>query len=65
MLQVYFADNFDDAIAEANNTKYGLAAGLISDNEKLFKGFSQRINAGINNGPTTMWVHPEPFHLAG
>ena len=35
MLQVYFADTFDEAVAEANNTKYGLAAGLISDNEKV------------------------------
>ena len=53
MLQVYFADTFDDAVAEANNTKYGLAAGLISDNEKLFEVFKRRINAGVINFTST------------
>ena len=32
ILQVVHMDNFDAAIREANNTSYGLSAGLISDN---------------------------------
>ena len=39
MLQVQFVDTFEEAIKAANNTKYGLAAGLISDNKNLFNEF--------------------------
>jgi succinylglutamic semialdehyde dehydrogenase len=65
MLQVYFADTFDDAVAEANNTKYGLAAGLISDNEKLFEGFTQRINAGVINFNSTTTGASGAFPFGG
>ena len=65
MLQVYFADTFDDAVAEANNTKYGLAAGLISDNEKLFEGFAQRINAGVINFNSTTTGASGAFPFGG
>ena len=65
MLQVYFADTFDEAVAEANNTKYGLAAGLISDNEKLFERFSQKINAGVINFNSTTTGASGAFPFGG
>ena len=65
MLQVFFADTFDEAVAEANNTKYGLAAGLISDNEKLFDGFVRRINAGIINFNSTTTGASGAFPFGG
>lgn len=48
-LQVIRVKNFDEAIAEANNTVYGLAAGLLSDNGGLYKKFLQQSRAGIVN----------------
>ncbi len=65
MLQVFFADTFDEAVAEANNTKYGLAAGLISENEELFKGFAQRINAGVINFNSTTTGASGAFPFGG
>ena len=65
MLQVFFADTFDEAVAEANNTKYGLAAGLISDNEKLFEGFVRRINAGVINFNSTTTGASGAFPFGG
>ena len=49
MLQLIRVDDFDGAIAEANNTKYGLASGLISDSRELFDYFFPRSRAGIVN----------------
>ena len=64
MLQVQFVDSFDEAIAVANNTKYGLAAGLISDNKDLFDEFVDRINAGVINFNSTttclLYTSPSP-----
>ena len=65
MLQVYFTNTFDNALAEANNTKYGLAAGLISDNEKLFKVFTQRIKAGVINFNSTTTGASGAFPFGG
>src|SRR5690606_41464134 len=39
LLQVIRVADFDAALDEANNTKFGLAAGLISDSADLFKRF--------------------------
>ncbi len=41
--------DFDSAIVEANNTAYGLSAGLLSSNESLYKKFIHNIRAGIVN----------------
>lgn len=41
--------NWDDAIAEANNTAYGLSAGLIGGDDALWEDFRLRIRAGIVN----------------
>jgi succinylglutamic semialdehyde dehydrogenase len=49
LLKVIRYDSFDDAIAEANNTKYGLSAGLLSDNPADYDYFLARIRAGIVN----------------
>ncbi|MEM1283489.1 MAG: succinylglutamate-semialdehyde dehydrogenase [Chlamydiota bacterium] len=49
LLQLIRVDSFDEAIREANNTGYGLAAGLLSDNEDNYNEFFHRIRAGIVN----------------
>lgn len=49
MLQVYRVKDFDTAIKVANDTDYGLAAGLLSDNRKLYEQFYRDIEAGVVN----------------
>ena len=49
LLKVIRYDSMDDAIAEANNTKYGLSAGLLADSEQEYDYFYARIRAGIVN----------------
>lgn len=49
LLQVIRAKDFDSAIREANNTAYGLAAALFSDNPRLWEEFVRRIRAGAVN----------------
>lgn len=49
LLQVVRVADFDAALAEANNTAYGLAAGLISDDKTLFEQFAREIRAGVVN----------------
>ena len=41
--------DFDAALREANNTHYGLAAGLISDDAALYERFRGEVRAGIIN----------------
>ncbi|MGV8919407.1 MAG: succinylglutamate-semialdehyde dehydrogenase [Pseudomonas sp.] len=49
LLQVIRYADFDAAIAEANNTQYGLAAGLLSDSEARYQQFWLESRAGIVN----------------
>ena len=49
LLQVTRYDNFAEALAIANNTRYGLAAGLLSENADEYAIFLRRIRAGIVN----------------
>ncbi len=49
LLQVIRYDDFDGAIAEANATRYGLAAGLLSDSRECFERFLLESRAGIVN----------------
>ncbi|MBP3062852.1 succinylglutamic semialdehyde dehydrogenase [Ectopseudomonas chengduensis] len=49
LLQVIRYDNFEAAIAEANATVYGLAAGLLSDSKARFEQFWLHSRAGIVN----------------
>lgn len=55
MLQVSRADSFEAALRAANNTAYGLSAGLITDNDEVWKRFWAGSRAGIvnRNRPTT------------
>lgn len=63
LLQVRRADSFEAALAEANNTAYGLSAGLVSDSEDLWKQFWAGSRAGIvnRNRPTPGAASTMPF----
>lgn len=49
LLQVIRYDQFADAIREANNTAFGLAAGLLSDSKARYQQFWLESRAGIVN----------------
>jgi succinylglutamic semialdehyde dehydrogenase len=49
LLQVMRVKDFDAAIEAANNTRFGLAAGLFSEDESLWQEFYLRSRAGIVN----------------
>ena len=42
-------ESFEAAVEEANRTRYGLSAGLISDDASCYEYFIQRIRAGVVN----------------
>ncbi|ADG11053.1 succinylglutamate-semialdehyde dehydrogenase [Caulobacter segnis] len=62
-LQVRRVSNFDDALKAANATRYGLSAGLISNESKHWDKFLNRIRAGVVNWnrPTTGAAGSMPF----
>jgi succinylglutamic semialdehyde dehydrogenase len=49
LLKVIRYSDFDQAIDEANNTSFGLSAGLLADSQDDYQHFYQRIRAGIVN----------------
>ena len=49
LLKVYRYTDFDAAIAEANNTRFGLSAGLLADERADWEYFFTHIRAGIVN----------------
>lgn len=49
ILQVIRAENFDAAMIEANNTRYGLSASLITQTPDLYNRFWANARAGIVN----------------
>lgn len=49
LLQIIRVSDFDAALDEANNTNYGLAAGLVSDDRALYEKFFRETAAGIVN----------------
>ncbi|MBW4330516.1 succinylglutamate-semialdehyde dehydrogenase [Stakelama sp. CBK3Z-3] len=63
ILQVVRTDTFEEAIVEANRTRYGLSASLISQDPKLFEQFWANIRAGIVNWnrPTNGASSAAPF----
>lgn len=62
-VQIYRYDSFEQAIEIANATRYGLAAGLLSDSEQRYQEFYNRIRAGLINWnrPTTGAASSLPF----
>jgi succinylglutamic semialdehyde dehydrogenase len=67
LVQVYRYTDFDQAIHLANQTKFGLAAGLISDDAKRYDHFSKKMCAGVLswNRPTTGASPNLPFGGVG
>lgn len=63
LLQVVKVDDFDEAIAEANNTRFGLAASLIGGTPQDYNRFWANIRAGIVNWnrPTNGASSAAPF----
>jgi succinylglutamic semialdehyde dehydrogenase len=63
ILQVYREQEFDAAIATANDTRYGLSAALISQTPSLYDRFWAGIRAGIVNWnrPTNGASSSAPF----
>ena len=66
-IQVYRTTDFKHAVTLANRTRYGLAAGLISDNAAHYQTFFQDIRAGLINWnrPTTGAASDLPFGGVG
>jgi succinylglutamic semialdehyde dehydrogenase len=48
-LQLIRVPDFDAALREANNTAFGLAAGLLSDSRRLYERFYRKVRAGVIN----------------
>jgi len=67
ILQVYRVNSFEEAIVEANDTRYGLSASLVSQNPKLYDQFWANIRAGIVNWnrPTNGASSAAPFGGVG
>jgi len=63
LLQVRRVGSFDEAIAAANATRYGLSAGLVSNETGRWDHFLKRIRAGVVNWnrPTTGAAGAMPF----
>ncbi|MBA5819355.1 aldehyde dehydrogenase family protein, partial [Escherichia coli] len=49
LAQIVRYATFDDAIERANDTAFGLSAGLLADDEKAWEHFRRTIRAGIVN----------------
>jgi succinylglutamic semialdehyde dehydrogenase len=67
ILQVFRVDSFEQAIVEANDTRYGLSASLVSQDPKLYDQFWANIRAGIVNWnrPTNGASSAAPFGGVG
>lgn len=67
LLQLIYVKNFNEAIAEANNTVFGLSAGLLSEDKQEYEKFYQQVHAGIVNWnqPTTGASSQAPFGGVG
>jgi succinylglutamic semialdehyde dehydrogenase len=63
LLQLIYTSTFEEAIEEANNTAYGLSAGLLSNDPSLYERFYKSVNAGVVNWntPTTGASSAAPF----
>lgn len=63
LLQVRRESSFEAALARANDTAFGLSAGLVSDDAALWERFLADIRAGLVNWnrPTTGAASSAPF----
>lgn len=63
ILQIQRVKTFEDALTQANATRYGLSASLISQDPKLYDAFWANIRAGIINWnrPTNGAASSAPF----
>lgn len=63
LLQLIWVDDFEAALEEANNTRYGLAAGLLCEDEQKYEQFFTKIRAGVVswNRPVTGASSHAPF----
>jgi succinylglutamic semialdehyde dehydrogenase len=66
-LQMIRVKDFDAAIEEANNTRFGLSAGLVGGNPALYDKFWNRVRAGVINWnkPTNGAPSNAPFGGVG
>jgi succinylglutamic semialdehyde dehydrogenase len=67
LLQVIRVATLEEAIREANETRYGLVAGLFSDRREHFETFYSQVRAGLINWnrPTTGASGKLPFGGVG
>ena len=67
LLSVFWVDSNEEAVACANNTQYGLAAGLLTDDVNFQKQFIEQVRAGVVsvNKPTTGAPSRLPFGGVG
>ncbi|MHA6318074.1 succinylglutamate-semialdehyde dehydrogenase [Altererythrobacter sp. CAU 1778] len=67
LLQVIRVDDFDEAIQEANNTRFGLSASLVGGTPQEYNRFWANIRAGIVNWnrPTNGASSAAPFGGVG
>ncbi|CAN0619636.1 aldehyde dehydrogenase [Burkholderia multivorans] len=67
LAQVIRYATFDDAIARANDTAFGLSAGLLADDPRAWEHFQRTIRAGIVNWnrPTNGASSAAPFGGTG
>lgn len=67
VLQVYRYSDFEQALTLANATRFGLAAGLLSNDPALFHQFAETIRAGVVNWnkPLTGASSAAPFGGVG
>ncbi|KTD21104.1 succinylglutamate-semialdehyde dehydrogenase [Legionella londiniensis] len=67
LVQIYRYHDFDEALLKANQTRYGLAAALLSDSFEHYSQFYQTMRAGVINWnkPTTGASSHLPFGGVG
>ncbi|MCL7943417.1 succinylglutamate-semialdehyde dehydrogenase [Marinobacter sp. ATCH36] len=67
LLTVYRYKSFDEALELANNTRYGLSAGILTDDHKLYERLADEVRAGIVNWnrPLTGASSAAPFGGVG
>ncbi|MDB5755407.1 MAG: astD [Massilia sp.] len=67
LLQIIRVADFDSAIKAANDTRFGLAAALLSNDQALWQRFNAQARAGIVNWnrPTTGAASSAPFGGVG